>query len=137
MATETVDLAETYLHLDGSDRAPAIEGGEAFWQQLMSGRFTDPKVEALSKGGWLVSRFVHEGDWPHWEMHPHGDEVLTCLDGALTFVLEGEEGATEEVRLTAGRTLVMPAGTWHRGLGRGPATILAITAGAGTQHRPA
>lgn len=137
MATPTHDLTETYLHLDGDGRAPAVEAGEAFWMQLMTGAFTDPKVEAIAAGGWLVSRFVHGGDWPHWEMHPEGDEVLTCLEGALTFVLEHPGGAHEEVRLTAGRTLVMPAGVWHRGLGRGPATVLAITAGKGTQHRPA
>jgi mannose-6-phosphate isomerase-like protein (cupin superfamily) len=136
MPIETVDLSETYLHLRPDERAPALPGGEAFWGKLMQGGGGDPAVEAIAGGGWLVTRFVHDGDWPHWECHPRGDEVLTCLDGEVTFVLETEEGE-QTVRLTPGRTLVVPAGAWHRGLGRGPATILAITAGAGTEHRPA
>jgi len=134
---ETHDLTETYLHLTPDERAPAMPGGDAFWGQLMSGEFTDPAVARVADGGWLVTRFTHAGDWPHWERHPHGDEVLTCLSGSVTFVVESTDGQHEPVELTEGRTLVGPAGAWHRGLGEGPAEILAITAGRGTDHRPA
>lgn len=137
MKTETHDLTETYLHLTPDERAPAIPAGEAFWNQLMTGRFVDPRVERVAAGGWLVSRFTHRGDWPHWECHPEGDEVLTCLSGEVDFVLDHPDGRAERVLLTEGRTLVVPTGVWHRGLGEGPAEILAMTAGKGTQHRPA
>lgn len=137
MPTPTHDLRETYLHLSAEERAPAMPGGDSFWGQLMSGNFTDPRVEAVADGGWLVTRFTHTGDWPHWERHPHGDEVLVCLSGSVRFLLEHEDGRQETVDLREGRTLVMPAGAWHRGLGEGPAEILAITAGRGTDHRPA
>jgi len=136
MPTQTHDLSETYLHLTPEERAPAIPAGESFWNQLMTGQFVDPKVEAVTQGGWLVSRFTHGADWPHWEMHPHGDEVLICVSGAMRFDLEHADGTVEEVSLVAGRTLVMPAGVWHRGRGAGPAEIVALTAGRSTQHRP-
>ena len=115
---------------------PAIPAGEPFWRQLMTGEFTDPRVAAVAEGGWLVSRSTHDGDWPNWERHPNGDEVLTCLSGAMRFDIEHANGSQETVALEAGQTLVMPAGAWHRGLG-GPAEILAITAGRGTDHRAA
>jgi len=137
MPTPTHDLRQTYLHLTPHERAPAIPAGEAFWKQLMTGDFTDAQVEAVARGGWLISRFTHDGDWPHWERHPHGDEVLICVSGELAFDIEHADGRQEQVELGAGRTLVMPAGAWHRGRGEGPAELIAVTAGRGTDHRPA
>lgn len=135
MPVPTHDMSDTYIHLAPDERAPAIPGGAAFWGQVMSGQFTDPKVKRVTEGGWLVSRFTHSGDWPHWEMHPNGDEVLYAISGEVDFELEHPDGQRERVELRAGHVLVMPAGVWHLGLGDGPAEILAITAGRGTEHR--
>jgi len=41
-----------------------------------------------------------------------------------------------EVALNAGRLLVIPRGVWHTAKMSGPARLLAITAGHGTQHKP-
>jgi mannose-6-phosphate isomerase-like protein (cupin superfamily) len=133
---KTLDLGKTYLHLLPTDRAASLPGGDAFWSQLMSGRFEDARVADVADGGWLVTRFTHRGDWEHWEMHPEGDEVLTALSGGCVFHLE-VGGTVEEVPLVEGRTLVVPAGVWHRATGDTPTEILALTAGKGTQHRPA
>jgi len=43
--------------------------------------------------------------------HSHGyEKVLYCVDGSITFVLEG---ADERLELTPGDRMVLPAGTVH------------------------
>jgi mannose-6-phosphate isomerase-like protein (cupin superfamily) len=58
------------------------------------------------------------------------------LEGKATFLLDLSEGV-REVALGPGRLLVIPKGVWHTAKVSGPARLLAITAGQGTQHRPA
>ena len=132
----THELGATVLHLSPEDRAVAMPGGAWFWHQMMSGQFEDERVAGVATGGWLVTRFTHSGDWPHWDMHPEGDEVLTALSGSCTFHLEREEGI-EQIVLSAGHTLIVPRGVWHRATGDEPTEIFALTAGKRTQHRPA
>ncbi|WP_165842971.1 hypothetical protein [Phenylobacterium deserti] len=45
-------------------------------------------------------------------------------------------GEERRVELSAGSTLVMPKGVWHRALVPEHSRLLAITYGAGSQHRP-
>jgi quercetin dioxygenase-like cupin family protein len=43
--------------------------------------------------------------------HSHGyEKVLYCVEGSITFVLDGEDGRIE---LAAGDRMVLPAGTVH------------------------
>lgn len=85
--------------------------------------------------GRLVSSFRFSGDWPSWEMHPLGAEVVVCLEGAMTLI---QEIGGEQVRtaLNPGEYAINPPGTWHTADISGEATGLFITAGSGTQHRP-
>ena len=83
----------------------------------------------------LVSFGTGEGDWPHWEMHPKGDEVLVLVEGSLTLILD-EAGVERRQDMTAGQTLVVPKGAWHRAIGQRGVKMLFITYGEGTQHRP-
>jgi len=57
------------------------------------------------------------------------------LKGALTLVLD-DGGTVQEVALDEGRTLVVPRNTWHTARLRQFGTLLALTFGAGTDHRP-
>ncbi len=86
--------------------------------------------------GRLVSLFRFDGDWPGWEMHPAGDEVVVCLSGTMELIQELEDGTHVHTRLCAGEYAVNPPGTWHTADIEGEATGLFITAGEGTQHRP-
>jgi len=131
----TADLRDSYLHLTPGERAISLPA-EGFWDQLMRGGPDNPDIAAVADGGWLVSRFTHDGAWPHWERHPHGDEVILALSGSVVFVIESAEGEAERVELLAPEHLVIPAGRWHRGLD-GEAELVALTAGRGTDHRPA
>jgi mannose-6-phosphate isomerase-like protein (cupin superfamily) len=138
MADDTIDLLKNYLLLEPDGAAVLLPGGGDFWRQLMSGDPTDPGIRQLmaSENGRLLSVLSMGADWTNWEMHPAGDEILFMLEGAATFLLDLPEGL-RRVSLSAERLLVIPKGVWHTAKVSGPARLLAITAGRGTQHRPA
>lgn len=98
-----------------------------FFPRLQSG--------ALQISGYLVSRFSMEGTWPHWEMHPEGDELIYLLSGRG--ILTTDDGTqVQTVELAAGQAVRMPAGVWHHMTLLEPAEGLFLTWGAGTEHRP-
>ena len=138
MTNDTIDLLKNYLLLESDGAAIPLPGGGEFWGQLMSGNATDPGIRRLiaSAHGRLLSALTMNADWTNWEMHPAGDEVLFMLEGNATFLLELPKGV-QEIFLEAGRLLVVPRGIWHTAKLSGPARLLAITPGQGTQHRPA
>jgi mannose-6-phosphate isomerase-like protein (cupin superfamily) len=137
MADDTIDLLQNYLLLDPDGTTALLPGGGEFWSQLMSGKPSDPGIRRLlgSPTGRLLSTVQLRATWTNWEMHPAGDELLFMLEGQATFVMELRDGL-KEVVLDAGRLLVVPKGVWHTAKVGEPARMLAITAGAGTEHRP-
>jgi mannose-6-phosphate isomerase-like protein (cupin superfamily) len=138
MADDTIDPLKNYLLLEPDGMAVLLPGGGDFWSQLMSGNATDPGIRRLmgSEKGRLLSALSPGADWTHWEMHPAGDEILVMLEGKVTFILDFADGL-KALALSPGRLLVIPKGVWHTARVSEPARLLAITAGAGTQHRPA
>lgn len=138
MADDTIDLFKNYLLLEPEGESATLPGGGDFWSQLMSGNPADTGIRRLmgSKHGRLVCGLNMASDWTNWEMHPAGDEVLVMLEGDATFRFE-EAAGTREVRFTSGRVLIVPKGVWHTAKVHKPSTLLAITAGQGTQHKPA
>lgn len=123
------DLETTYLALDRQGGVAALPVGPEFWDTIDR----NPALTA----GTLVGVYPLTGDWPHWEMHPAGDEVLVLLEGAATMIVRHRDGQEARHALQAGSTLVVPAGAWHRALVTAPGRLLALTYGAGTEHRPA
>ena len=120
------DLETTYLSLNGRGGVVQHDGGEAFWQTI------DSNTDLLST---LIIVSPADSDWPHWEMHPEGDEILVMLEGSQTLILDCGGEVTEQV-MRPGSTVVVPAGVWHRAKISEPTRMLAITYGAGTTHRP-
>src|SRR5205085_8473789 len=47
------------------------------------------------KGHVLVAIFAFDADWPTWERHPQGDEVVCLLSGRATFLFEGRSERLE------------------------------------------
>lgn len=119
-----LELERTYLSLDGQGqvRTHPVEG---FWETI------DGNTDIL---GTLVAGFVSTGDWPHWEMHPAGEEVLVLIEGRMTLILD-EPGGERRVEMTPGSTCIVPRGVWHRALVPQVSRFLGITYGAGTTHR--
>lgn len=100
--------------------------------------YTDYAARHAEDGpeGRLVSMYSFAGDWPMWEMHPSGAEVVLCSAGSMTLHQEHPDGRRESVTLGPGDYAINPPGVWHTADISGEATGVFITAGAGTQHRP-
>ncbi len=82
----------------------------------------------------LISQYEFSSDWPTWERHPAGDEVVVLLEGKGTLVLH-EEAGERAVELTqTGQYLVVPRNTWHTGRVDEYARMLFITPGEGTEN---
>ena len=86
--------------------------------------------------GRLVSMFTFAEDWPSWEMHPNGAEVVLCTSGEMTLHQEFPDGRTAKVTIGPGEYAINPPGVWHTADVGGEATGVFITSGIGTQHRP-
>ena len=94
------------------------------------------RTEPDGNDGRLVAMFTFTEDWPSWEMHPAGAEVVLCTAGQITLYQEFPDGRTETVALGPGEYAINPPGGWHTADIAHEATGVFITAGAGTEHRP-
>jgi mannose-6-phosphate isomerase-like protein (cupin superfamily) len=129
MSTESFDLVRTYLHLRTDGAATRIDVSPTFWQEVMAG-----KRNELGEGR-LLAVFRFEADWTTAEMHPAGDEVVYVLSGAIDLILQ-EPAGDRTIELQAGAGHLVPRGVWHTARVRVPASVLHVTPGAGTEHRP-
>ncbi len=123
-------LYSTFLRLrpQGSvEKLPVAD----FWPQLMRGELGDFHQE------YLVSTAQYAADWPSWEMHPHGDEIVCLLAGSATMILEAPDGSRSELALTEpGSFALVPRNHWHTAKIATASSMLFITPGEGTTHRP-
>jgi mannose-6-phosphate isomerase-like protein (cupin superfamily) len=126
--TEAIDLSTTYVHLDDGPAARPVPVGPDFWQTI------DRRTDLA--GGRLVLVFRNAADWPTWEVHPAGEEIVYLLSGAVDLVLDEPDGP-RTVALRPGQAVIVPRGVWHRGIVRTPGDTLHITYGEGTLNRPA
>jgi mannose-6-phosphate isomerase-like protein (cupin superfamily) len=120
------------IHLGRGARAveePQFTGMD--WYEAYGERHADDLDE-----GRLVSLFRFEEPWTSWEMHPAGDEVVCCLQGAMTLNQGLADGSMRSVELGAGEYAINPRGAWHTADADGPVVALFITAGKDTTHRP-
>ena len=125
-----LDFSSTCLRLRADASIEALPIDNTFWQRMMSGELGNFHNE------FLITCGTFDRDWPNWEMHPNGDEIVCLLSGSVTFILE-EPHRTQEIALSDnGSYVVVPKGTWHTAKPRGQCRMLFITPGEGTQHRP-
>jgi quercetin dioxygenase-like cupin family protein len=128
-----LDLAVNPVHLGlgaSAQSEPAFTGSMDWYASYVDRHAADG-VE-----GRLVSTFTFKEPWNLWEMHPHGAEVVLCLEGGMTLHQERTDGSRRSVQLQPGEYAINEPGTWHTADVEGESTALFITAGAGTQHRP-
>lgn len=86
--------------------------------------------------GRLVSMHSFSKSWDVWEMHPYGSEVVMCIAGTVTLHQEKVEGSVTTTTLKPSEYAINQSGVWHTADVEEEATVLFITAGMGTQHRP-
>lgn len=124
------DILGTYLHFQDGGRADAIPVSDSFWQELAAG--AHPQLDR----GRLMSAFTFSEPWSMWERHPAGEELVMLLSGAATVVLD-EAGEQRSVLLDSpGSYVLVPRNIWHTTHTAVPTTMLFLTPGAGTEHRP-
>lgn len=86
------------------------------------------------RGHVLVAAHAFSEDWPGWERHPAGDEIVMLLSGKATMVLRTPDGDETVSLEDAGSYVVIPRGTWHTAHISEPTRMLFITPGEGTEH---
>ena len=126
MAASHFDLETMFLGLAGDGEVTQMPVGPDFWQTMDSN---------LAMRATMVSVSSGEGDWPHWEMHPEGEEILVLLEGEMTLILD-QAGTESRHVLAPGNTFIVPRGAWHRAIDQRAVKMLFVTYGSGTTHRP-
>ena len=85
--------------------------------------------------GRLVTMSTFTQAWDVWEMHPMGTELVIVTDGAMTIHQE-KDGQVITTNLATGDVAINQPGVWHTVDAEAPVTVVFVTAGAGTEHRP-
>src|SRR5262245_34380719 len=128
MTTPVLDLFSTYVHLDQQGAATTLPWMPDFWRRLS----VDKSDRIVGARHGLEARDFHPDEQ---EMHPHGDELLLLLSGALDVILDLSEGQ-RTIPLAAGGACLVPRGVWHRLAMRQPSDLVFITPPEGTRLRP-
>lgn len=115
-------LGTSVLHLAEHGVVTALPMTPDFWTDM----------PAIFASGRMLSLIAHERDWPVWEMHPEGDEVIWLLTGRIHLHSEGRGS----VEVQAGDCIIMPKGVWHTADVMEQGEALFLTEGAHTKHRP-
>jgi hypothetical protein len=126
-AITAFDLERTYVHLSDGPEAKRVEVTPDFWATI--------DANPALRGGRLVTSHRFDADWPHWERHPAGEELVALISGAVDLVLESAGGARTTLPLRGRGAVLIPRGTWHWARVREPSEMWFVTYGQGTQHR--
>ncbi len=130
--TGPFDLSASPIHL-GADHAPA--------EPLPGFQHTDAGFEAYAVAhcragpGRIVMMERSTEDWPAWERHPEGDEVVIIVEGRADFHQE-IDGEVRTLAVGPGDAVINPAGVWHTADVHAPVTAIYITPAPGTEHKP-
>jgi uncharacterized cupin superfamily protein len=134
--TGPFDLSRTPIHLGSRVSAdePALP--------LPGFGFDGPSFEAYVRAhcapgapGRLVMIETTPQDWPAWECHREGDELVIVLEGEGE-LLQEIDGETWRSAFRPGSAFINPAGVWHTANVRTPMRAIYLTPCPGTQHRP-
>jgi len=129
---ERRDLHTHPVHLGlGATAVPQPAFAGMPWYEDYARRTADDGAD-----GRLVSLYDFFESWDSWEMHPAGDELVVCVSGEITLIQERPDGSFHSEMLGPGEYAINTAGTWHTADVEHPASVLFITAGQGTRHRP-
>ncbi len=128
--TKVDTIFNTYLQVQDGGRTEPIAVSESFWQEVAKG--DRPELNQ----GRLISALTFSQSWPTWERHPAGEELVLLLSGAVTMVLDESSGARSVLLDQVGDYVLVPIGVWHTAQTTIATTLLFLTPGSGTEHRP-
>jgi mannose-6-phosphate isomerase-like protein (cupin superfamily) len=124
------DPMRSIVHFLDDGRGEVMPIDDRFWQMLGEGAY--PALEQ----GRMLSAFSFDADWNSWERHPAGEELVMLLSGQADVVLDLPEGEQVIALRETGQFVLVPANTWHTARTTVATTMLFLTPGAGTDHRP-
>ena len=131
-----IDLSKTPIHLESIlGEAPGFTPLEWFsFDGASFGRYVEELCTA-SKPGRLVMIETMIADWPNWERHTEGDELVIILEGSGTFYQLSDD---EQIGcpFKAGDTFLNPKGIWHTADVVEPMRAVYITPCPGTENKP-
>ncbi|MBU1284495.1 MAG: cupin domain-containing protein [Gammaproteobacteria bacterium] len=128
--TQPEEILHSYLHVQDGGKTEQIAVTEQFWSDVVNG--ARPELDQ----GRLMSAFSFSANWPSWERHPAGEELVMLLSGSAVLLLEEANGERALLLDTVGSYVLVPQGVWHTARTTQPTTLLFLTPGAGTEHRP-
>ena len=124
------EILHSYLHVQDGGKTEQIAVTEQFWSDVVNG--ARPELDQ----GRLMSAFSFSANWPSWERHPAGEELVMLLSGSAMLLLEEASGERALLLDTVGSYVLVPQGVWHTARTTQPTTLLFLTPGAGTERRP-
>lgn len=128
MATPIRDLSSDFVVLGPDQAATAMPLSPSLYEEL------DNRFNGF-KDHWLVAVHSFDADWPSWEIHPAGDEIVVLLYGEVTLVLKTDDGDQHIELNMPGSYFIVPRNTWHTARIDTPSRMLFITPGEGTENR--
>ncbi|MFP6860717.1 cupin domain-containing protein [Pseudomonas sp.] len=123
------EILHSYLHVQDGGKTEQIAVTEQFWSDVVNG--ARPELDQ----GRLMSAFSFSANWPSWERHPAGEELVMLLSGSAMLLLEEASGERALLLDTVGSYVLVPQGVWHTARTTQPTMLLFLTPGAGTEHR--
>ena len=123
------ELSADFVVLDPEQRAIPVARTDTLYEEL------DRRFNAF-RGHWLMAVHDFDEDWPSWEVHPAGDEVVALLSGAATLVLDTDDGDQSVMLTQPGSYVMVPRAVWHTARIADNARMLFVTPGEGTRNRP-
>lgn len=128
MSEKNFAIQRDFAVFDPQQRVSIEANDEQLYQRL------DQRYAGFD-GHLLVSCHEFTSDWPSWEIHPAGDELVLLLAGEARFLLQHASGV-ETIHLSeAGSYAVIPRNTWHTAHTQVHSRILFMTPGAGTKNQ--
>jgi mannose-6-phosphate isomerase-like protein (cupin superfamily) len=125
-----LQVATTHLRLKPDGRAECLTVSPDLWPDIMAGKLGSFHNE------YLVTMASFDAHWSSWEVHPHGDEIVILMSGAMDFILDTPDGEQRCSVRNPGEFIFVTKGVWHTANVVEPSIMLFITAGEGTEGRP-
>jgi mannose-6-phosphate isomerase-like protein (cupin superfamily) len=121
-------LSTTYVVMNDEFRVDELPVTDSIYAEL------DERYNGF-RDHLLISCHSFEGDWPTWEVHAHGDELVCLVAGDADMILRTDEGDIVRRLTDPGTYVIVPANTWHTARVRARTTMIFVTPGEATLNR--
>lgn len=125
---QAVRLASNFVVLNDNLLADVVEVRPDLYERL-------DRDYGNSAGHLLIASHAFDDDWPTWEVHPAGDEIVVLVSGDVDLVLARADGDDVTHMTEPGTFAIVPQNTWHTARIRHHSVMMFITPGEGTENR--